>query len=558
MQETKCLIDRRGGICCSVFVFCCIIRHILYNDCNTAIIQEAAIMTYLLMNKDNIVAEIRETEGIVSEEPILSLSITFGSLPIGMSEIESWISARQASKHNAHLQRLMVSLGCNTKEGFIATTHAASINDTFWVKRDDEAVEWKDVSLYANQFTDTISKLAFEGVGLAAETFSSTSPELTCDGSFRKCFRKEDGLGQFGSDIFLYKRAGEIGEQIEPYCEAIASEIAAVICGENSVQYQAGNLHGRLASRCNLFTNEELGYASIAKVFRNAEISAENALRYFSSIGCEEQFREMVVTDSICFNLDRHAGNYGVLFDNDTLQVKQMAPVFDMNLSLLCNVPESGLDHVGDALYGCSPKIGSDFTRTGQLMLTDSIRERVKELQDFEFSFCGDNKFSEKRVRKTEEIIQKQSSAILSNQKLMLKDVFFSAQAERALAEARERKIRETIVADFVDLVQDIADQYGLIAGPGDTENGLTCILENQSMSLIVDFERGGIEVENNGHIVNLGAVSAEDGDIIPIYNAVLQKFCEYAGRTEMQEYPAPQYSPAREERERYFDDFER
>ena len=53
-------------------------------------------MTYLLMNKDNIVAEIRETEGIVSEEPILSLSITFGSLPIGMSEIESWISARQA------------------------------------------------------------------------------------------------------------------------------------------------------------------------------------------------------------------------------------------------------------------------------------------------------------------------------------------------------------------------------------------------------------------------------------------------------------------------------
>ena len=279
------------------------------------------------MNKDNIVAEIRETEGIVSEEPILSLSITFGSLPIGMSEIESWISARQASKYNAHLQRLMVSLGCNTKEGFIATTHAASINDTFWVKRDDEAVEWKDVSLYANQFTDTISKLAFEGVGLAAETFSST---------------------------------------------------------------------------------------------------------------------------------------------------------------------------------------------------------------------------------------QKQSSAILSNQKLMLKDVFFSAQAERALEEARERKIHETIVAGFVDLVQDIADQYGLIAGPGDTESGLTCILENQSMSLIVDFEHGKIEVENNGHIVNLGAVSAEDGDIIPIYNAVLQKFCEYAGRTEMQEYPAPQYSPAREERERYFDDFER
>lgn len=515
-------------------------------------------MSYLLMNKDHIVAEIQETKGIVSEEPVLSLSTIFGVLPIGMSEIESWISARQASKHNAHLQRLMTSLGCNTKEGFIATTHAASINDTFWVKKDNEDILWANVSLYANQFTDTISKLAFEGVGLAAETFSSTSPELTCDGSFRKCFRKEDELGQFDSNIFLYKRAGEIGEQIEPYCEAMASEIAEIICPQNSVRYQSGNLHGKLASRCNLFTNEELGYASTAKIFRNTEINAENALRYFSSIGCEEQFREMVVTDSVCFNLDRHAGNYGVLFDNDTLQVKCMAPVFDLNLSLLCNVPEGGLDHVGDALYGCVPKIGSDFTRTGQLMLTDSIRERVKDLQDFEFSFRGNDSFSENRVRKTEEIIQKQSSAILSRQKLLLKDVFFSEQAKREIEELRERNKREEIVDGFADLVQDIADQYGLIAGPGNTENGLTCIVENRNMTLIVDFEHGKIEVENNGHVVNLELVSANDKKIIPAYNAIMQKFCEYVEQLKTPEYPIPQYRPAREECVRDFDDFER
>ena len=505
-------------------------------------------MPYLLMNKDHIVAEIQETAGVVSEEPILSLDNVSGKLPIGMTGFETWLSARQASKHNSHLQRLMTSLGCNTKEGFISVTHAASINDTFWVKKDTETISWKDVSLYANEFTEIISKLAFEGVGLAAETFSSTSPELTCDGSFRKCFRKENELGQFGSNIFLYKRAGEIGEQIEPYCEAMASEISEIICPGNSVQYEFVDLHGKLASRCNLFTDEENGYVSIAKVFRNTEMNADNVLQYFSSIGFEEQFRAMVVTDSVCFNLDRHAGNYGILFDNNTLQIERMAPVFDFNLSLLCNVPEDELNHVGDALYGCTPKIGSDFTRTGQLMLTNRIRSRVKDLQDFEFEFRGNDVFSEKRVEETEKIIQKQAAAILSNQKLLLKDVFFSAQAEKEMEENHAREKRERIVDGFVAIVQDIAEQLGMIAGPGNAETGITCIMENRNYSMIVDFTHGKILVENNGHSVNPNHVSANDKTVIPAYNAVMQKFCEYVKTLNDTEYPIPEHRLAKEE----------
>lgn len=515
-------------------------------------------MPYLLMNKNHIVAEIQESAGIISEEPVLSLTNISRSLPIGITDIDAWLSARQASKHNTHLQRLMLSLGCNTKEGFISVTHAASINDTFWVKKEGESTAWQDISLYTNQFTDVISKLAFEGIGLAAETFSSTSPELTCDGSFRKCFRKEEELGQFGSDIFLYKRAGEIGEKIEPYCEAMASEIAAIICPESSVQYQAGRLHGESVSRCNLFTNEEYGYASIAKVLKSTEINAENALRYFASIGQEEQFRAMVVLDSICFNMDRHAGNYGVLFDNDTLQVQKMAPVFDLNLSLLCNVPETELEHVGDALYGCAPKIGTDFTRTGQLMLTDSIRDRVKDLRDFSFAFCGNESFPLSRIQKTEGIIQKQATAILSKQKLMLRDVFFSPQAEKEIEEAKHWKERETIVDGFADFVQNVADQFGMIVGPGDLETGATCILENRDLSMIVDFSRGEIAMEYNGHSVDPAHVSIQDKAIIPVYNAVLQRLCEYTNTIDTLWIPSPEYIPAREETVLCFDDFER
>lgn len=97
-------------------------------------------------------------------------------------------------------------MGCDDNEGFIRTTHAATINDTFWIKSDRENITWEQISLYSNQFTETISHLAFEGVGLYVADFSSTSPELTCEGYFRKCFRKEEHHGIFGSDIFIYKR----------------------------------------------------------------------------------------------------------------------------------------------------------------------------------------------------------------------------------------------------------------------------------------------------------------------------------------------------------------
>ena len=52
-------------------------------------------------------------------------------------------------------------------------------------------------------------------------------------------------------------------------------------------------------------------------------------LQYFSSIGSEDAFRRMCVLDALILNPDRHYGNFGVLFDTETVQILCMAPVFD-------------------------------------------------------------------------------------------------------------------------------------------------------------------------------------------------------------------------------------
>lgn len=452
---------------------------------------------YYLMNKDNAVLAFQPNKSELSEDVSFSVVKQEGRTPYGFDNITSWVESRKASKHNAHLKKIMEDLGCNDNEGFIRLTHAVGINDSFWIKSDNEELEWKDVSLFQNEFSDVISRLAFEGTGLYGEAFSSTSPELSCDGSFRKCFRKERIKGEFGSDIFLYKRGGEFGAGLEPYCEVLASEIAKIV-SPTAVSYELRLLHGKIASRCNIFTNENVGYASFAKMHKSRTYTFQDAADYFTQIGSEQTFREMLTIDSLCFNQDRHSGNYGVLFDNDTLQIIGMSPVFDLNMSMLPYVEMSDFKNIGDKLYEYAPKLGNDFTRIGQIAMNDVIRERLKDIADFSFSFRGDDNFPEERVKCLEGIVRKQAAAILSKEVLQTKDVFFSQKAVDL--EKKQQKVEKatSLMKLFADRIDEGTFVSNGFISVYDGESDAQLLFENESYMLTVDFLKGTFDVTQN------------------------------------------------------------
>ncbi len=412
---------------------------------------------FYLMNKDKIVLGFSISQTSFSDDvSFVAKQSVQDKLPYGFTDITSWIEQRKGLKHNKHLTAIMKRLGCDDNLGFIKITHAAGINDTFWIKNENENITWNDISLYRNQFSEVVSKLAFEGVGLHDELFSPTSPELSSEGSFRKCFIKEKTPGEFGSDIFLYKRGHELGEGLEPYCEMIASQIAQIVSPGNTVSYSICSLHDKLASRCNLFTNETLGYASYAKISKTNSATLQNAFEFFEGIKAEQSFREMLVVDALCFNQDRHQGNYGVLFDNDTLEIKRMAPIFDLNICCFPYVRLEEFKNIGDKLYEYAPKLGDDFTRIGQIAVNDIIRDRLKDVKDFTFNFEGDDVFTKERLKNIESVVQKQAKALLSHEKLYTKDVFFSQ-----LAVDQENHNKDVLRAnECLDKAMDILEKH--------------------------------------------------------------------------------------------------
>ena len=102
-------------------------------------------------------------------------------------------------------------------------------------------------------------------------------------------------------------------------------------------------------------------------------------MKYFERIGSGDAFRRMCILDALILNTDRHSGNFGVLYQNDTMQVQKMAPVFDNNQSLLFDLDDDQLENTEWSIRHCSPPTGRGFYRHGQRLNDRCHPQRFKE-----------------------------------------------------------------------------------------------------------------------------------------------------------------------------------
>lgn len=297
--------------------------------------------------------------------------------PPQFSDIYTWLDRRNYAKHKEHLRKWLKEWQIDNLIGFIEITHALSLNDTLWVKKADSDLQWEKVSLYQNEFTDVVSKTAFEK-GLSGLRLSTTSPEFTSEGSFEKCWVKEaDG-------IFLYKKSssGFANAGLESYSEYYASQYSSAIC-RTSVSYDLVKFKGSLVSRCQMFTSEKTGFVPIYKYLDgNKRYPFPEIERFLEPYGFSDDFRNMIVLDAVILNPDRHFGNFGFLVDNDTFEILDFAPVFDHNMAMLARAMQMDLELDSPYIMELGHKSGPDFIPAARRMLTETSRKALLELAE--------------------------------------------------------------------------------------------------------------------------------------------------------------------------------
>lgn len=353
---------------------------------------------YTLINKETPLCDFKiEGEG---ELELCKIVKEYNPRPFWCDEIDSWVSNRSSAKHRAHVNKILEMCGGKTKRGFIALTHCLSLTDTLWVKSEKENVTWKQVNLYENNFDEVVSKLSFDGNGLFGIQMSTTSPELTTDGAYDKCWLNEkDG-------IHLIKTGSEGARNtgLEPYGEVLASQVFEKLC--NSVKYTLRKFDGRIVSDCKLFTSQDFGYRPVALFYKD-KLTLPKLLEIYKEFNSEDAFRRMIVADCITLNCDRHFGNFGFLVNNKTFERIELNPCFDFNMAFVPFAEEGfdfGFDNDGkildfnEYLSQRGPVIGSNYVAPAMAILTPEIKKCVEEIREINLTVPTDEKFTPKRL----------------------------------------------------------------------------------------------------------------------------------------------------------------
>ena len=358
---------------------------------------------YVLMNQTTPMLRFLCERNVFDEPEFMELSWLTELRPIGYGNLYDFLARRQAPKHRRHIKELLESYGCDDLEGFIRVTHALSLNDTFWVKEAGSDLEWDHVSLYRNEFDRLVSEAAFDGV-ISETDLSSTSPEFGTDGYYAKCWVRD------ADEIWLYKSGSGLHE-IEPVSEYLVSQLAARLCVDH-VNYDLSVYHNKLVSKCALFTDETTGLAKASTVFQG-EQTIPRLLAFCRDLGCDDAFRRMCILDALTLNPDRHYGNFGFLFDNATMELKTLAPVFDNNRALFPELDEDQLAAPEWYIEHCRPKLGRDFIITARGLLTDAIRADLEALRGFRFINHPQHPISENRLGLLDSLVRHQLERIL-------------------------------------------------------------------------------------------------------------------------------------------------
>lgn len=193
------------------------------------------------MNKDIQVLEFSITS-IVEINSISVVSVFNKNLiPLPLrrsSSLSDWLRNRLILTHRSNVNKLFSSLGIVSLQDKILCTYCISLLDTYWVRGNDERINWSSVSPYCNSFNELVARYAINSSNVFGKNIGH-SPYFSTGGSFPKCWRRVNG------SIYLYKggSTGASNSGNEPYSEVLASSLAEYLMF-NSIHYELCSYKG--------------------------------------------------------------------------------------------------------------------------------------------------------------------------------------------------------------------------------------------------------------------------------------------------------------------------
>ena len=282
-----------------------------------------------IMSGNKCVATVRN--GLLTESDIALLPLYLKRT----GDVENWLRGRAIDAHRTNSRLLKKALRLIAADDIevVLKVNAANLTDTYWFRMEKSGLAYEDVRFTANYF----DSLALYGDPDSFNQPYSPTPELTNIGSFEKCWRlmdekwwmvKQGNYLERFSELFIYLMGQSLGFSMAHYQTDDGTVKSPDFTEGASVNYEAADG----------IVGDDEDYCSNFEAFWS--LSPELA----------EQYMQIIYMDTLCFNMDRHTKNYGVLRNIDTGDILRMAPNFDNNIALFARGIPSNLKRSNDKL----------------------------------------------------------------------------------------------------------------------------------------------------------------------------------------------------------------
>ena len=176
---------------------------------------------------------------------------THGKSALYAKRIDEWWRSRAIPSTRDGIRRVLESLGAASTDELLDRTYGLSLSDQYWVRREDDPAEWKDVNFFDNPFDEALGEILLTSYS-SSHDISLNAPDVSTGGDLPKRWTINKNTGRR-----LLVKSGRTGQ--EPMNEVIASKLCARL-GVPAVPYSLARSGNRLVCTCEdmLTSHEEL------------------------------------------------------------------------------------------------------------------------------------------------------------------------------------------------------------------------------------------------------------------------------------------------------------
>lgn len=198
---------------------------------------------------------------------------------------------------------------------------AVTLQDNYWVRLEKDNIAWKDVDLRQNDISEIVAQVALHGSSLSLNGSKVKTPELSTHGAYAKCWKRQDGK------LYLYKRGykGNTESKIEVKVSKLLDK-----CNVSHLKYEETHDKGVYCCKCECMTNQNISMLSGIEFITYCNVNELDWWQTLLSIDTEGIYK-MFIVDYLISNSDRHAMNWGLWYNCDTMQFISCHPLYDHN-----------------------------------------------------------------------------------------------------------------------------------------------------------------------------------------------------------------------------------